>query len=165
MRKYLDGLQDALLVRTLPPWHSNQGKPLVRTPKTYYRDTGLLHALWGNVSSFTDLLSHPAVGNSWEGFVIEEVLRRTAGDQHYFWRTKDGAELDLLLDGQRLLGFEVKRTDAPRLTPSMRSAMNDLTLDHLWVVYPGNRRYRLTETISALPFRELIELNSINELL
>lgn len=164
VRKYLGGLQDAMLIRPLPPWHSNQGKRLVRTPKTYYRDTGLLHALWGNVDSRAALLGHPAVGNSWEGYVIEEVLRRAAGERPYFWRTKDGAELDLLLDGHRRLGFEVKRTDAPRLTPSMRSATNDLALEHLWVIYPGSRRYRLSETVTALPFRDLIALNSVSEL-
>ena len=164
VRKYLGGLQDALLIRSLAPWHSNQGKRLVRTPKTYYRDTGLLHTLWGNVASRAALHGHPAVGNSWEGFVIEEVLRRAPGERPYFWRTKDGAELDLLLDGPRRLGFEVKRADAPRLTPSMRSATNDLDLEHLWVIYPGNRRYRLSEAATTLPFADLIALNSISEL-
>lgn len=164
VRKYLGGLQDAMLIRTLAPWHSNQGKRLVRTPKTYYRDTGLLHALWGNVTSHDTLLRHPAVGNSWEGFVIDEVLRRAADAHPYFWRTKDGAELDLLLDGPRRLGFEMKRTDAPRLTPSMRAALADLALEHLWVVYPGTRRYRLAETVIALPFAELLALHSIDEL-
>ncbi|MFT4137100.1 ATP-binding protein [Microbacterium sp.] len=164
VRKYLGGLQDAMLIRALPPWHSNQGKRLVRTPKTYYRDSGLLHALWGNVTSRTALLRHPAVGNSWEGYVIEEILRRAAEERPYFWRTKDGAELDLLLDGHRRLGFEVKRSDAPRLTPSMRSATKDLTLEHLWVIYPGSRRYRLSETVTVLPFRDLIALSSVSEL-
>jgi len=136
----------------------------VRTPKTYYRDSGLVHALWGNVATRAALQGHPAVGNSWEGFVIEEVLRRAPGERPYFWRTKDGAELDLLLDGPRRLGFEVKRADAPRLTPSMRSATNDLNLEHLWVIYPGSRRYRLSEAVTALPFEDLIALNSISEL-
>lgn len=164
VRKYLDGLKDALLIRSLPPWHTNQGKRLVRTPRTYVRDTGLLHALWGNINDHTSLLRHPSVGSSWEGYVVEEVLRRAAGHEPYFWRTKGGAELDLLLDGSHRLGFEVKRADAPRLSTSMRSAMQDLALDQLWVIYPGTRRYRLAERVTALPFHELIATASIEEL-
>ncbi|MGQ7787793.1 ATP-binding protein [Nesterenkonia sp. K-15-9-6] len=164
VRKYLDGLRDALLIRSLPPWHTNHGKRLVRTPRTYLRDTGLLHALWGNVPDHASLLRHPSVGSSWEGFVIDEVLRRSAEFQPYFWRTKGGAELDLMLDGPRRLGFEIKRADAPRLSTSMRSASQDLDLDHLWVIYPGTRRYRLTDQVSVLPFEQLIALDSIQEL-
>lgn len=164
VRKYIDGLKDALLIRSLPPWHNNQGKRLVRTPRTYFRDTGLLHALWGNVQDQSSLLQHPSVGSSWEGYVIEEVLRRNATHEPFFWRTKGGAELDLLLDGTRRIGFEIKRADAPRLSTSMRSASQDLDLDHLWVIYPGTRRYRLTEHVSVLPFEQLIAADSIEEL-
>lgn len=164
VRKYLDGLRDALLIRSLPPWHSSQGRRLVRTPRTYLRDTGLLHALWGNVHDQVSLLRHAGVGSSWEGYVIDEVLRRAGRSDAYFWRTKDGAELDLLLDGSEQVGFEMKRTDAPRLTASMRSALRELEMEHLWVVYPGTRRYRLAERVSALPFEQLLSVDSVQEL-
>lgn len=164
-RRYIDGLSDALLVRTLRPWHSNQGKRLTRSPKIYYRDSGLVHALWGNAATHDALLRHPYLGASWEGFVLEEVLRRAADMQAYFWRTANGAELDLLLDeGGRRLGFEMKRADAPKLTPSMRSARAELGLDHLWVLYPGTRRYRLAEDVTVLPFSELLNVNSVTAL-
>ena len=164
VRKYLDGLRDALLIRSLPPWHSNQGKRLVKTPRTYYRDSGLLHALWGNVQDHPSLVRNPSVGSSWEGYVIEEVLRRTENAAPYFWRTRDGAELDLLLDGSRRIGIEIKRADAPKLTQSMQSAVADLSPEQLWVIYPGNKRYRLTEQVTALPFAELIAASSLEEL-
>ncbi|WP_279526790.1 ATP-binding protein [Nesterenkonia sphaerica] len=163
VRKYLDGLSDALLIRALPPWHSNQGKRLVRTPRTYYRDTGLLHALWGGVNDHPSLLRHPSVGTSWEGFVIEEILRRAEGYQPHFWRTKDGAELDLILEGEQRLGFEVKRSDAPKLTASMRHAGRELDLDALRVIYPGGKRYRLTEHITVLPLDDLLAATSISD--
>lgn len=157
-RRYIDVLSDALLVRVLQPWHEDMGKRLVKTPKVYYRDSGLLHQLLGVVDELS-LLRHPAVGASWEGWVIEEVIQ-AAGSEYtpYFWRTSAGAELDLLLvSGARRIGVEVKRADAPRITASMRAALADLTLDHLYVIYPGTQPYSLDSRITVLPMTALAE--------
>lgn len=152
VRRYLDLLAGAYLIRQLPPWFANIGKRQVRSPKIYWRDSGLLHQLLG-IADRHALLSHPRCGASWEGFALEHMLRRLEPDEVYFWATHTGAELDALLikDGRRL-GIEIKRADAPRLTPSMRHALNDLALDALWVVYPGERRYRLHDRVEVLPF-------------
>lgn len=152
VRRYLDLLTGAYLVRQLPPWFANIGKRQVRSPKIYWRDCGLLHQLLG-IADEQALLSHPRCGASWEGFALEHMLQRLQPDEAYFWATHTGAELDALLikDGRRL-GLEIKRADAPRLTPSMRHALDDLELDALWVIYPGSLRYRLHERIEVLPF-------------
>ena len=134
VRRYLDTLADALLIRVLPPWHTNTGKRLVRSPKVFYRDSGLAHTLLG-LDSEVALLRHPRVGASWEGLIVEECIHRAApGEIPYFWRTSNGAEIDLLLArGERLRAIEVKREDAPRLTPSMRSALQDLNIESITV--------------------------------
>jgi len=152
VRRYLDLLTGTYLVRQLPPWFANIGKRQVRSPKIYWRDCGLLHQLLG-IADEQALLSHPRCGASWEGFALEHMLQRLQPDEAYFWATHTGAELDALLikDGRRL-GLEIKRADAPRLTPSMRHALDDLELDALWVIYPGSLRYRLHERIEVLPF-------------
>ena len=152
VRRYLDLLTGAYLVRQLPPWFANIGKRQVRSPKIYWRDCGLLHQLLG-IADEQALLSHPRCGASWEGFALEHMLQRLQPDEAYFWATHTGAELDALLikDGRRL-GLEIKRADAPRLTSSMRHALDDLELDALWVIYPGSLRYRLHERIEVLPF-------------
>jgi uncharacterized protein len=157
-RRYIDVLSDALLVRVLQPWHENMGKRLVKTPKVYYRDSGLLHQLLGVVDELS-LLRHPAVGASWEGWVIEEVIQAAGGEYTpYFWRTSAGAELDLLLvSGARRIGVDVKRADAPRITASMRAALADLRLDHLYVIYPGTQPYSLDSRITVLPMKVLAE--------
>lgn len=151
VRRYLDLLAGAFLVRQLPPWHENIGKRQVKAPKVYVRDSGLLHQLLG-IADLAALLSHPKCGASWEGFVLEEVLRQTRPDEAYFWATHGGAELDLLLfkHGRRV-GVEIKRADAPRLTPSMRHALEDLRLDGLTVVYPGSKPYALAENVRVMP--------------
>ena len=130
VRRYLDLLAGLFMVRQLPPWHENLGKRQVKAPKVYIPDSGLLHTLLG-VKTESDLLSHPACGASWEGFAIEAVLRAVQPDEAYFWATHGGAELDLFLlkDGRRL-GIEVKRADAPVVTPSMSIALGDLGLEH-----------------------------------
>ncbi|MCX8005671.1 MAG: ATP-binding protein [Burkholderiaceae bacterium] len=151
VRRYLDWLTQTYMVRQLPPWHENLGKRQVKAPRIYFRDSGLLHALMG-VRNEADLLVHPRGGASWEGFALEQVLRIAQPDQAYFWRTHTGAELDLLMFKYgRRVGVEFKRMDAPRLTPSMRIAFGDLKLDALYVVYPGERRYRLAQGIEAVP--------------
>jgi predicted AAA+ superfamily ATPase len=154
-RRYLDLLAGAFVVRLLSPWHENVSKRQVKAPKVYVRDTGLLHALLG-LGSRRDLLGHPKVGASWEGFVIEQILSEADPREAYFWATHSGAELDLLLfrKGARL-GFEVKFTDAPRVTKSMQVAKSDLRLRRLYVVYPGPRSFRLGEGIEALSLHDL----------
>lgn len=156
VRRYLDHLTQLYMVRQLQPWFENLSKRQVKAPKVYLRDSGLLHEQLGIVDA-TALLLHPRCGASWEGFVIEQILAVAAPDQAFFWATHAGAELDLLLfkDGRRV-GVEVKRNDAPRLTPSMTIALSDLRLDALYVVYPGDRRYPLAPRIEAVPLWALL---------
>lgn len=154
-RRYLDLLSDAFMVRQLQPWHANIRKRQIKSPKVYIHDSGLLHQLLG-ISSERDLLTHPKIGASWEGYVIEEVLSAVQPDEAWFWATYQGAEIDLLLrKNGRMLGVECKRTDAPRITPSIRTALADLKLDKVLVVYPGNKRYALGEQVEALPLTDL----------
>ena len=156
MRRYLDTLTQTLMVRQLQPWHANLGKRQVKSPKIYFRDTGLLHALMG-VTDLPSLLAHPHCGASWEGFALEQVLRIAKPDEAYFWATHQGAELDLLLlRGQQRIGVEFKRADVPRSTPSMRIAADDLKLDKLYVVYPGEQRFMLADGIEAVPLWALL---------
>ncbi len=163
-RRYLDLLTGLYMVRQIRPWHENLKKRQVKSPKVYLRDTGLLHTLLG-LKTERDLLSHPKVGASWEGFAIEEVLKVVRPDGAYFWATHTGAELDLLLfRGARRFGIEVKFQDAPRFTPSMRVALKDLGLDHLVVLYPGEQRYRLHERVTVVPLVELAEGDPVSVL-
>lgn len=157
VRRYLDLLSDLFIVRQLPPWYENLKKRQVKSPKIYIRDSGLLHQLLG-ISTEKDLLSHPKSGASWEGYAIDETLKLVEPSEAYFWATHTGAELDLLLLKQgRRIGVEVKRQDAPRLTPSMRSALADLRLDRLTVLYPGTRDYDLADRVRVLPLASLAE--------
>ena len=155
VRRYLDLLTDLFIIRQLAPWHENLKKRQVRSPKVYVRDSGLLHQLLG-IRTEQDLLAHPKSGASWEGYAIEETLKFTEPSEAHFWATHTGAELDLLIlwKGRRY-GIEVKRQDAPRITPSMRTALADLRLDHLTVLYPGTRRYSLHDHITVVPLSEL----------
>lgn len=154
-RRYLDLLSGLYLVRQLQPWHENLRKRQVKAPKVYVRDSGLLHALLG-LASEREIGSHPKVGASWEGYAIEEVLRVVRPGSAHFWATHTGAELDLLmLVGGRRYGVEVKYQDAPRLTRSMRIALEDLRLRHLTVLYPGDTRYQLDRRVSVVPLAEL----------
>ncbi len=150
-RRYLDLLEGVFMVRQLAPWYANISKRQIKSPKVYLRDSGLLHQLLG-IRTEQELLLHPKSGASWEGYVIEEVIKAVAPDEAYFWGTHAGAELDLLLvkDGRRI-GVECKRMDAPRLTPSMQIALADLALNHLTVIYPGNRPYPLSERVNVIP--------------
>jgi len=156
VRRYLDWLTQAFLVRQLPPWHANLGKRQVKAPKVYVRDAGLLHELLG-IEDAAALARHPKSGASWEGFALDQVLRIARPDEAYFWATHAGAELDLLMirNGQHV-GVEFKRTDAPALTPSIRTALADLQLSAVYVVYPGSRRYRLAERVEAVPLAALL---------
>jgi predicted AAA+ superfamily ATPase len=156
VRRYLDWLTQGFMVRQFQPWYENLGKRQVKAPKIYFRDTGYLHALLG-IQDRAGLLRHPKSGASWEGFALEQVLRITQPDEAYFWATHAGAELDLLMFryGKRV-GVEFKRMDAPKLTPSMRTAMTDLKLDALYVIYPGDRRYGLADRIEAVPLAHFV---------
>lgn len=156
VRRYLDVLTQTFMLRQLQPWHQNLGKRQVKSPKVYFRDSGLLHALLG-IADFDALMVHPRSGASWEGMVVEQILRVAQPDEAYGWGTHNGAELDLLLfkDGRRI-GVEVKRMDSPRLTPSMHIALHDLQLDALYVVYPGTRRYRLSDKVEVVPLGALV---------
>ena len=157
IRRYLDLLSDLFIVRQLAPWHENLKKRQVKSPKVYIRDSGLLHQLLG-IATEKDLLSHPKSGSSWEGYAIEEVLKVMQSSEAYFWATHTGAELDLLLMWQgRRIGVEVKRQDAPRLTPSMRIALDDLGLEQLTVLYPGNAAYDLADRVRVVPLASLAE--------
>src|ERR1700675_170961 len=155
-RRYLDVLSGLFMVRQLQPWYENLNKRQVKAPKVYLRDSGLLHALLG-LAGERDILSHPKVGASWEGYAIEETLKVVRPEAAYFWATHTGAELDLLLvKGGRRFGVEVKRQDAPRLTPSMRIALSDLRLQRLTVLYPGDQRYELDPRVTVVPLSELV---------
>ena len=151
VRRYLDLLANLLVVRQLQPWHENLTKRQVKAPKVYVRDSGLLHALLGTRSE-SELLSHPKSGASWEGYVVEEVINAIQPDQAYFWATHQGAELDLLLlKDSRRVGIEIKRSDAPVVTPSMRIALNDLRLEQMIVLYPGTLAYELGPQVRVVP--------------
>ncbi len=159
VRRYLDVLSGALVVRQLPPWHENLAKRQVKSPKVYVADSGLLHTLLG-LETRADLDSHPKIGASWEGFVLHEVATRLGArpGESFFWATHAGAELDLLVvRGRRRLGFEVKRTTAPSTTRSMHSAIESLGLERLDVVHAGDHTFALTERIRAVSFARLFE--------
>jgi len=156
VKRHLDALSGALVVRVLEPWYANVGKRLVKSPKVYIRDSGLLHTLLG-IGDRRQLDGHPVVGGSWEGFVIEQVLAHLPKAQAYYWRTQAGAEIDLLLflEGRRI-GVEIKRADAPKMTPSMGSALEDLELNRLFVIYPGSVRYALRPKVEVMSLAQCV---------
>ncbi len=157
VKRHLDILTSALMLRQLQPWHENLGKRQVKSPKIYLRDSGLLHTLLG-IPSFRFLEGHPKLGASWEGFVIEEILQQVGARSAYFWATQSGAELDLLLlAGGERFGIEVKYSDAPGITKSMRIAISDLGLRRLFVVYPGHDSYDLDERAVVVPLEQVKE--------
>lgn len=159
-RRYLDILAGAYMVRVLPPWFENLRKRQVKAPKIYIRDSGIFHALL-QLENLSDIQGHPMLGSSWESFALEHVVGAFNNRDIYFWATHAGAELDLLVmsKGKRY-GFEFKYADAPGTTRSMRTAINDLSLEHLWVVYPGKEEYALDETISVIPVSGILKLSS-----
>jgi len=164
VRRYLDILESVFMIRVLQPWYANIHKRQVKSPKIYFRDSGLLHSLLG-IYSDLDLYTHPKIGASWEGYTIEETIKAMQPDETYFWGTHNGAELDLLLlkDGKRI-GVECKRKDAPHLTLSMKIAMEDLQLDKLMVFYPGEKTYPLAERIDVIPLIRLADTKKNFEL-
>lgn len=159
VRNYLDVLASALVITELQPWHENIGKRQIKSPKVYLADTGILHALL-NITQLRDLERHPKLGASWEGLVINQVIRQLGAkpDECYFWGTHAGGELDLLIISGRLrLGFEVKRTSSPRITPSMRNALHDLKLKSLDLIHAGEQTFLLAEGVRAVAFSRLLE--------
>jgi predicted AAA+ superfamily ATPase len=157
-RRYLDILAGAYMVRVLPPWFENLKKRQVKAPKIYIRDSGLFHSLL-QLSTPTDLQGHPKIGASWEGFVLEHIIRVFRTRDVYFWATHAGAELDLMVTiaGKRH-GFECKYTDAPGRKRSMHIAIEDLGLEHLWVIYPGDQKYALDDKITVIPLETISQL-------
>lgn len=157
VRGYLDILTGAYLVRQLPPWFENISKRQYRAPKTYIRDSGLLHALL-SIPHEAGLQAHHKYGSSWEGFALEQVLPLIGAENAYYWGTHAGAELDLMFfKGGRRYGVEFKCGDAPRMTKSLHIAIEDLNLERAWIIYPGERRYPVHERVEALPLAEAPE--------
>jgi predicted AAA+ superfamily ATPase len=157
VRRWIDILMGTFVVRALQPWSENVGKRLVRSPKLYIADTGLLHSLL-DVETSDDLHAHPSVGASWESFAISQVTRCLGArpEQCFFYATHAGAELDLLVvRGRERLGFEIKRTAAPSATKSMRIAVDDLRLKRLDVIHAGSRTFPLDEHIRAVALHRL----------
>jgi len=156
IRSYLDILTSTFMIRQLQPWHENIRKRQVKAPKIYFRDTGLLHSLL-NIPDYHNLMGNPRMGASWEGFALEQVLQVTRPTEAYFWSTYGGAEIDLFFfqNGKRY-GVEFKFSEAPKVTKSMHIAIQDLSLDHLWVVHPGEHEYPVTDKITARPLTALL---------
>lgn len=158
-REYLEALEGTFMVRSLPPWFANISKRQVKSPKVYVRDSGILHTLL-DVPDKRALEGHPKIGASWEGFLLEQVIARLGArrEQCFYWATHTGAELDLLVtDGKRRLGFEFKRTSAPKVTPSMRSALTDLELTSLDVIHAGTDTFPLSPEIRAVAADDLLD--------
>ncbi len=159
VRNYLDRLTSTFVVRQLPPWYENITKRQVRSPKVYISDTGLLHALL-NLPTMKDIESYPKVGAFWEGFVIEQVIRQLGveTDECYFWATHSGAEVDLVvIRGRKRLGFEIKRTTTPKLTPSAKIAIKDLGLQRLDILHAGDHTFPLAPKVRAVSVGRLLE--------
>ncbi len=152
VRHYLDILAGTFMVRVMPPWYNNLQKRQVKTPKLYFRDSGILLTLLG-IESQEALLHHPSLGAIWEGFALEQVIQalELRPEEAFFWRTSQGAELDLLsFQKGKAIGYEFKFADTPKTTKSMHQAMKDLELEHLYVIYPGEREIPLADRITAV---------------
>lgn len=155
---YVDIFTGTFMMRQLQPWYVNVGKRQVKAPKIYLRDTGVLHTLL-SLSDWSSLLAYPRVGASWEGFALEQVLQTVRVPEAYFWATHGGAELDLLFFYRgRSYGVEAKFSEAPVVTRSMRIALADLDLDHLWIVHPGPHSYPIDDKISSIALRDVGDL-------
>ena len=160
-RRHLDLLSDAFMIRQLQPFHANLRKRQVKAPKIYVRDSGLLHQLLG-IGTLKDLFSHPKLGASWEGFIIEQILMTQAHDEAFFWASHQGEEIDLIIrQNNRMYGVECKRTDTPRLTPSIRIALDDLGLEKVAVLYPGTKRFPISNQVEAIPFHMIADGKSL----
>jgi len=159
IRRYLDTLEATFMIRVLRPWTANLKKRQVKAPKVYIRDSGVLHNFL-EITSIRDLERHPKIGASWEGFLLEAIMQHLDAQpaQCYFWATHTGAELDLVVvHGRQHYGFEIKRTTAPKITPSMRSALKDLRLTRLDIVHAGTETYPLGQNIRAIAAKRLLD--------
>lgn len=159
IRKYLDLLTGTFMIRQLQPWFENIGKRQVKSPKIYFRDSGIFHTLL-NLSDQKDLQVHPKIGASWEGFALEEVIRALQARQEecFFWSTYGEAEIDLLIYRKgKFLGFEFKYTDAPKMTKSMQIALQDLPLEKVFVLYPGEMDYPLSDRVLAMGLESFLK--------
>lgn len=160
VRSYLDILTGAFMVRQLQPWHENLGKRQVKAPKIYFRDTGLLHSLL-DVQEYNTLLGHPKSGASWEGFTLEQILQIVRPTQAYYWGVYGSAELDLMfLHKSKRFGVEIKFSEAPSITKSMHTAIHDLSLKHLFIVYPGEHTHEVDKKISLLSIADIENLKT-----
>jgi len=152
-RRYLDLLAATFMVREIRPWFYNTKKRIIKTPKIYFRDSGILHALL-TIENKKGLLTHPKLGASWEGFALEEVIKslEIRENQAHFWGVHTGAEIDLVFEKNgRLYGVEVKYTQAPALTPSIKAAIEEVSLKHVWIIYPGKQEYPLSNHVTVVP--------------
>jgi len=158
VRSYLDILTGTYMIRQLQPWFENIGKRQVKAPKIYFRDSGLFHSLLG-ITDYHNLLGHPKVGASWEGYVLEQIFSVVRPASTFYWATYNGAEIDLLFpSGGKKVGVEIKFNEAPQITSSMRIALDNLNLDHIWVIYPGEHRYPVHQKITVLPISQINEI-------
>lgn len=163
-RRYLDILSDTLMLRILSPWYTNLGKRYVKSPKVYFRDSGIFHTL-SRMETQDDFMLSPLLGASFEGFALEEVIRYLQVDQNdcYFWATHGGAELDLFVQyGKYRLGFEFKYADRPSMTKSMRTAFEELNLNHLYIVHPGSVSWPVQEKVDVVGIDDLRACSKIN---
>lgn len=162
LKRYLDILQSTFMIRTLQPWHANIAKRQLKTPKLYFRDSGIFHNLLG-IQSHNNLLLHPKLGASWEGFALEMVIRVLKADSKdcYFWGIHQQTKLDLLIfDGSNFKGFEFKFSDNPTLTPSMATAISTLGLKQLTVITPHHQSWALSENINVIGLEEFIKMQT-----
>lgn len=159
VQHYLDILTGTFMMRQLSPWYENIGKRQVKSKKIYFRDSGIFHTLL-NISNKQDLLVHPKLGASWEGFALEAIIRHLQIDPHdcYFWSTYQQAELDLLIvSGSERLGFEFKFSKTPKLTRSMQGILDDLKLKKIIVIYPGELTFRLSREVTCIGLQQFLE--------
>ncbi|MCM8792139.1 MAG: ATP-binding protein [Candidatus Omnitrophica bacterium] len=162
-QRYLDLLSGTFMIRQLQPWYYNTKKRLIKRPKIYFRDSGILHALL-SLEKKEDIFSHPKLGASWEGFILEEVIKhlKLRDEEVFFWGVHTGAELDIVFRKRgRLYGIEIKYAQAPSINPSMRSAFSELALKYLWVIYPGREGYLLNRKIKVLSANEIEKIQPI----
>ncbi|NOQ96776.1 MAG: AAA family ATPase [Calditrichae bacterium] len=160
VKRYLDILSGTYLIRQLQPWYYNTKKRLIKRPKIYFRDSGLFHSFL-SIENKEQLLLHPKLGASWEGFALEQIIIHLNLQERdvFFWGVHTGAELDLLFQLKgKLWGVEFKYSDTPKITPSMKSALTELNLSHLWIVYPGTESYLLDHNITAVGLYNILNV-------